>query len=171
MASSTQVLLCALALPLCGAYVTATPRSLDSEVHRPEDDATVCAMCMESVQAGKDAFIASHPHNNEESLKHFQTAFIDDLVENCTKIFPGRTCKVCAHCVEDMEPGDVDIFMQRSNADICSKVSKLDCAEEQPLHAQDAVAQAAFEGLSDWLKKQAAEEAKHVHTLGKCTDA
>ena len=166
MAPSTQVLLCALALPLCGAYVTATPGALDPEVPRLEDDATVCARCMESVQAGKDAFIASHPHTTEESLDHFQTSFLDDLVENCTKIFPDRTCEVCAHCVEGMEPRDVDVFMQRSNAEICNSVSELVCAKE---HAwQDAVAQAAF--FADWLKKQAAEEAKHVSALAKCMD-
>ena len=170
MAPCTQALLYALAVPLCGAYVTTVPNSLNQEVHRLQDDATACAACTESVQAGKDAFMASHAaHNPAERLQQFQTAFIDDLVENCTKIFPGVTCTHCAHCVENMNPDDVDDFMQMSNADICSSWSKLDCAEEHALHAQDAVAQTAFEGLSDWVKKQAAEEAKHVRAMeSKC---
>ena len=164
MAPCTHTLLYALAVALCGAYVTTVPNSLNQEVHRLEDDATACAACTESVQAGKDAFMASHAaHNPEERLQQFQTAFIDDLVENCTKIFPGVTCTHSAHCVEHMNPDDVETFMQMSNANICSSWSQLDCAEK------DTVAQTAFEGLSDWLKKQAAEEAKHVRAMeGKC---
>ena len=170
MPPCTQALLYALAVPLCGAYVTTAPNSLSQEVHRLQDDATACAACTEDVQAGKNAFMASYAaHNPAERLKQFQTAFIDDLVENCTKIFPGVTCKHCAHCVENMKPGDIDTFMHTSNANICSTWSKLDCAEEHALHAQGAVAQTAFEGLSDWLKKQAAEEANHVRALeAKC---
>ena len=64
-----------------------------------------------------------------------------------------------------MVPADVEVFMQRSNDDICNSVSKLVCPKERALHAQDAVAQAAF--LADRLKKQATEEAKHVLTREK----
>lgn len=144
------------------AFVTTVPRSLNQEAHSLESDAKACTECMAMQQAGKDAFRAlDFKADPKHRLEFFKTAFVDDLVANCSRIFPDRICKRCTACVHVAVDDDVDTFMLKSNAEICSTWSDLHCGVE---------VQPAFEGLSSWLKQQAAHEANHVRAMDKCQE-